>query len=207
MNRSSADSLGDHYQYSFELRGSNSSNMNFEDSIVHVSFKISDKSIDFTLGTKARESLKIDWNDASITMFGRADQVIHNGIKYIKRFDPMPPTIIPSGATINESVIPAFKVYENTVHVQDNYHGHYTVAEGGWKINDLLISWDHKDDMARKEIQKMIGSQIELYLPIRDNSNKEFGYRFSFKINGVKCITCKDGMPSTKDKATEKSKF
>jgi len=38
----------------------------------------------------------------------------------------------------------------------------------------------------------MVGSKIELYLPIGGTNNKEFGYRFSFKVKGVQCTTCKD---------------
>jgi hypothetical protein len=190
-NKINEDALGDHYKYTFELENEHSSHMDFEDSTIRVSFDITDKSIHFILNNKARESIKINWNDATIALTEKPSPVIHNGIKYNNRFDSMRPTILAAGDTIRESVIPAFKVYQNTTRMQD-FYGNHTYAEGPWKVADLLISWDYKDEKARKAIHQMVGSKIELYLPIVDANNKEVGYRFSFKVKGVQCTTCKD---------------
>src|SRR5215475_2608224 len=150
--------------------------MDFEDSTIRVSFDITDKSIHFILNNRARESIKINWNDATIALGEKPSPIIHNGIKYNNRFDPMRPTIVPAGDTIRESVIPTFKVDQNTTHMH-NFYGSHTYAEGPWKVADLLISWDYKDEKARKAIHQLVGSEIEFYLPIGGTNNKEFGYR------------------------------
>jgi len=137
-NKKNEDDLGDHYKYTFELENEHSSHMDFEDSTIRVSFDITDKSIHFILKNKAGEPIKINWNDATIALSEKPSPVIHNSIKYNNRFDSMRPTVLAAGDTIKESVIPTFKVYQNTTHMHD-FYGSHTYAEGPWKVADLLF--------------------------------------------------------------------
>lgn len=175
--------VGTRYQYKYSLIGPKSNDgMSYEDSVISISFTITDKSINFNLTNKTKNVIKIIWNDASIVQFGKAHKVMHAGVKYINRNEFQPPTSIPPKSSIDDLALPSDNVY-----FQEGYYGTYFSTPGGWKEQDLFITNDMNKQEYKELIKKMKGQKFSLYLPI-EYKGKILDYNFEFIIKDVKPI-------------------
>lgn len=177
-------SLGTKYQYSYMMvKPDSTSGMKWEDDNIEISFFISDKSVNFNLKNKTNEVIKIIWDEAVIVQYGKAQKVMHAGVKYIDRNASQPPTAIPPGASVDDLVLPTDNVYW-----REGYYGRYISNPGGWKIRDLFPTQDLNKAEYRERILRHKGQKFSVYLPIQ-HLGKTLDYTFEFLITDVKEIS------------------
>lgn len=178
--------LGNSYTYHYDMvKPVEDSSLKYSDDKLDFTFSIDDKSINFNAKNKTDRPLKIVWDEASFVQFGKAGKVMHEGVKFAERNSSMPPTTIPPSASVEDIVLPTANV--------TYYEGHYTTyynIPASWNKNDLFINHDMNKDFTKESIREMVGQEITLYLPIRDNTGQELGYTFTFRVNNVICNSC-----------------
>jgi len=141
----------------------------FEDEMVEMVFFVEKKKISFSLLNKTKHSIKIVWDESVyIDQNGRSNRVMHQGVKYIKKSQPQPPSIVAPLATIEDVVIPA-----------DNVH----LVGSSWRVYPLLpySSGDATD------AKNLIGKKLQVLLALQ-TLGVVSEYIFSFTINDVQMI-------------------
>lgn len=95
-----------------------SETLQFSDETISIDFSFpkedfgQHKRISFLLSNRTDQAISIIWDACSITLpSGQTSQVIHEGIRYMHKQEPMAPTTVPPGASIQESVIPTVNIY------------------------------------------------------------------------------------------------
>ncbi len=172
--------LGTKYNYSFKLLGYNAqTDKTFNDGKIQAVFIIGDKQLDFTLKNLTADPMKINWDEASLIIYGESKRVMHKGVKYIDRNSPQAPTVIPGNSSIDDLVLPTDNVY----YKEGSYSTYYS-SPGGWKINDLLLSRDRNKEETKQLIMNSKGQILKFFLPIEQN-NQKTNYTFEFQITDV----------------------
>ncbi len=89
-----------------------SDTLQFRDSTVAVSFTVSDQSFQFRFENLTAQNVKILWERAEYTDVNRqAHRLMHSGIRFQDRNNPIPDQTVPPRAAVQEAVIPISKVY------------------------------------------------------------------------------------------------
>lgn len=84
----------------------------FQDTLIAVSFTVSEQSFQMNLRNLARQDLKILWDRADYTdVFNRQHRLMHSGIKYQDRGNLIPAQMVPAGGSVQEAVIPVGSVF------------------------------------------------------------------------------------------------
>ena len=141
----------------------------FEDEMVEMVLFVEKKKISFSLLNKTEHSIKIVWDESVyIDQNGRRNRVMHQGVKYIKKSQPQPPSIVAPLETIEDVVIPADNVY---------------LVGSNWRVYPLLpySSGDATD------AKNLIGKKLQVLLALQ-TLGVVSEYIFSFTINGVRMI-------------------
>jgi len=176
-------SLGTKYGYDYQLvKPDSATGMRWEDDKISVAFDISDKAINFTIRNKTKEVMKLIWDEATIMQFGKAQKVMHTGVKYINRNEAQPAATIPAGTSIDDMALPSENVY-----YREGYYGTYYSNPGGWEEQDLFPTHDLNKPEFRESILKSKGQKLGLYLPIQ-YQGKTLDYTFEFAITDVKPV-------------------
>jgi hypothetical protein len=177
---------GTKYQYTYSLVDTNNTivldttgTMHFEDSLIDVVFAIGQKQISFIMKNKSAHTIKLNWDETLFIKFGTPGKVMHSGVKYTERNNSQPMSIIPSGTSHEDIILPTENVYW-----RDGYYSQYGSSPGGWEERDLFPS----NDMNKPEYKELIlsnkGIQFRVFMPILVNGiQKE--YNFNFKILNV----------------------
>ena len=158
---------GEHKIISFEE--GEETKYRFEDEMVEMVLFVDKKKISFSLLNKTKHSIKIVWDESVyIDQNGRSNRVMHQGVKYIKKSQPQPPSIVAPLATIEDVVIPA-----------DNVH----LVGSSWRVYPLLpySSGDATD------AKNLIGKKLQVLLALQ-TLGVVSEYIFSFTINDVQMI-------------------
>ena len=158
---------GEHKIVSFEE--GEETKYRFEDEMVEMVLFVDKKKISFSLLNKTKHSIQIVWDESVyIDQNGRRNRVMHQGVKYINKSQPQPPSIVARGATIEDVVIPA-----------DNVH----LVGSSWRVYPLL-PYSSED---ATDAKNLIGEKLQvlLALQIQGVVNE---YIFSFTINDVQII-------------------
>lgn len=80
----------------------------YSDNFVIITLGFTEKSISLFILNRTDYSMKLLWDEASfITPSGKAQRVIHNGIRLADKSQPQAPSVIPGHSTINDSITPA----------------------------------------------------------------------------------------------------
>ena len=172
--------LGTKYTYSFKLLGDNAkTDKTFNDGKIQAFFIVGDKQLDFTLKNLTTEPMKINWDEASLIIYGESKRVMHKGVKFIDRNSPQATTVIPGNSSIDDLVLPT-----DNVHYKEGSYSTYYSSPGSWKINDLLPSRDRNNKETKKIIMNSKGSTLKFFLPIEQN-NQKMNYTFEFLIADI----------------------
>ncbi len=172
--------LGTKYNYSFKLMDENAKTDNiFDDKKLQGVFIVGEKSLNFTLKNLTNEPMKINWDEASLIIYGESKRVMHKGVKFTERNSPQVPTIIPGNSIIDDLVIPTENVY-----YREGYYIKYASDPGGWEQNDLLLIWDMNKEETKNIIMNSKGQILTFFLPIEQNGLK-VNYTFKFQVINV----------------------
>ena len=172
--------LGTKYNYSFKLLGEYAkSDKTFNDGKIDVNFIFGDKDLNFTFKNLTSEPLKINWDEASLIIYGESKRVMHKGIRFIDRNSPQAPTVIPSNSIIDDLVLPTENVY-----YREGYYSTYSSSPGGWERRDLFLNIDMNKEDTKKLILSSKGQTFKFFLPIDQNGQKT-NYTFEFQITDI----------------------
>jgi hypothetical protein len=151
-------------KYAFSLqKPTPTPNLTFSNDALELTFLLDRERLAFSLRNKSEQPIQIDWNSASyVDPAGRAHKVMHEGVKYVDRNSPQPPTVVPPGATIDDRVVPSD-------------HVEY-VERSGWLTRALLPAGD--------EASALQGRTLGVLLPIQTAGTTENLY-FLFSIDRV----------------------
>ena len=177
---------GANYKYTYSLTDTSNKIvldttgiMHFEDSVITVDFSIGQKQISFVMKNKSAHTIKINWDETLFIKFGTPGKVMHSGVKYTDRNNSQPMSIIPSGTSHEDIILPTENVYW-----RDGYYGQSYSRPGGWEEKDLFPSNDLNKPENKNIILSTKGMQFRVFMPLIINGvQKE--YNFNFKIVNV----------------------
>ncbi len=174
--------IGTKYKYSYKLTDASNREMTWSDKTINISFSITNAEIVFFITNLSSESIKIIWDEASISKFGFGQKIMHKGVKYSERTGFQLPTTIPPNVSIEEFVLPVDNVYW-----REGYYGRYGSMPGRWERYDLLPTDDMNKENFKNTILSSKGQKIILYLPIESAGIKKT-YSFTFEVIDVSPI-------------------
>lgn len=141
----------------------------YEDQNLKIEWTIPQSSdcVGFKLENKSQKNLKIIWDEAAyIGTSGESQRVMHNGVKFIDRNNPQPPTVVIKNSHVTDAVTPTDNVYW---------------AQHGWETRPMFngMASNNSDFEAIKKTY--VGKTFKVTLPIEIDSKKT-EYVYSFKI-------------------------
>lgn len=147
----------------------------YEDDYIEISWFVYSSQFSFTLKNKSDYSIKIPWDDVTyINTAGSVSRVMHEGVKYIDRYNSQPASVVPKGASLSDIIQPT----ENVYFISGQY--------GGWRTANLFSFNINKSNL---EVSKAIyiNKTVRILLPIliEDVRNE---YVFEFKIEDIKLV-------------------
>lgn len=136
-----------------------SSSLYYSDGRIQIAFALRQaahgagkEGIAFTIRNLTGSEIEIDWNRSGFWLpGGQMSGVIHAGVRFIQAETYLPPTVIPSGRTLSDFVIPTRSIYPSVI---------------GWRVRPLDLS---------------PRAQLGLFLSVRGRSLPESGYDFVFQ--------------------------
>jgi len=167
------------YDYEFSLRGGSfpvsyefsmlspieSSSLSYSDSTLSIAFIVSKSEIAFRLENKSDQSITIDWNSTSyVDTKGSTRRVIHKGVRYSQRDQPMASTTIPPNANTEDIIHPTNRIS------YDDYSNDWT--------RELIFPNGAPASL-------LVGEDFGIYMPMKIGS-KSKDYNFQFTIDSVK---------------------
>lgn len=147
------------FMFATQEQPDGTTNYIFEDAQIHIKGNLTNTRFDFTLTNLGDDPLIIHWDDAMyINQFGDSLKVIHNGVDYAQRFAFQDYSVVHSGESLMDFLLPADNVLEDPTN--------FTL----WKVNYLF--YDKKEN---------IGQHVHVVLPV-ECAGQTFAYTFSFVI-------------------------
>lgn len=154
-----------------EVNGEAVNGMVYIDDNITVEWAYSTRSkLNFKLMNNTKSTIKILWDIAAfVNVGGSVDRVMHAGVKYADRNEAQPPSPIPSGAFIEDVIIPTTVVAYNPY--------------SGWTEGNMFeVSQDPK--VAKEQLANTYGKIAKVVLPI-DLGGHIKEYQFSFLIRPI----------------------
>lgn len=116
----------------------------------------------FSIQNKTDQTMRIIWDDTVfVDIDNSTSRVMHLGVRYIDRNDSQPPTVIPSGARVDDQIVPTKNVYYQS--------GRY----GGWRTRPIIPQDSRALDYD--------GQVISVVMPIEIGGERS-EYRFDFEV-------------------------
>ncbi len=177
-------SLGTKYAYTYRMtKPDHLGTLRWSDSNIDIAFEVRDTDLGFILQNRSPESMKVIWDEAVIVQYGEAKKIMHGGVKFIDRFNSQPPTILPSGTSMTDQVLPSENVY-----YRKGTYSTYVSSPGGWEEKDLFPTHDLNRAEYKEAILGNKGQTIGLYLPV-DIGGNVIKYEFEFEVADVEAVT------------------
>ncbi|HOF40645.1 MAG TPA: hypothetical protein PLD73_11265 [Candidatus Hydrogenedentes bacterium] len=149
------------------------SKWHFSDALVAIVWLPSTEAVSFILENKSSHSLKILWDEASLVgPDGVSHRVMHEGVRFIERNAPQPPTVVAKGAKVTDTMSPSDMVeYNETV---------------GWTQNPMLPYRAGTDD-PEGTAAVQIGKTIRVLLPMEiEGVVNEYTFTFTVESANIK---------------------
>lgn len=175
--------LGTKYVYTYALtKPAGANRLEWADDTIDIAFAIYDKEVDFQLRNNASHTIKVNWDETVLILFGEAKKTIHSGVKYVDRNASQPGTVIPAGTSIKDMVLPSDNVY-----YREGYYGTYYSSPGGWEEKDLFATNDLNKDDYKQTILGSKGQTLGLHLALQIDG-QDVAYDFEFTITDVQPV-------------------
>lgn len=135
----------------------------YKDNVLDVLIFTGGERFIFDIKNVSAHTIKIIWDEAVFVGFnGRADKIIHSGIKYSEKNNSQPSTTIIKGASISDVAIPVSNIEYTKAH---------PLLSADWKINKMF------NEKTSPESGKLM---LMLPIQIKDTINE---YTFVFDVN------------------------
>ncbi|MBI4278913.1 MAG: hypothetical protein HY660_10690, partial [Armatimonadetes bacterium] len=129
---------------------------------IRILFAISKGQVEFVLQNRTAHPVRVEWKDVFyIDTLGKAHRVLHDGVRFVDKDKPQPPTVLPPGEKMEDAIIPVSCVY---------------FSGGRWFRVPLFPEVPE----AREYKGRAFG--VAMPLSINEEARK---YQFMFKITGV----------------------
>lgn len=169
-----------------EVSGAESKEINhYSDEYIDISLSFDDNEIGLTLGNNTGSSMKVLWDDAAfIDQFGNAHRIIHLGTKLADRDKAQVPSVIPKGAKITDSILPADCV-EWSVSTS-----RYVASD--WKFTPFSQMYCYATKIEAETASKK-ASPIRLMLTMESGDGRlEYVFTFMETEQDIKSVTVTD---------------
>lgn len=131
-----------------------SNGLEYENDTFYISFDITSKTINFTILNKIEDGIKINWDEVSFSINGKAQRAVHKETGVYKISDMQPPTTIPPKSTLKDFLIPTTNIkYTNFANRT------YTI------IGEILPKQEFGKKNQNAVIKKYKGTKITVFMP------------------------------------------
>ena len=140
------------------------------------------------LKNKTSKTIKIIWDESTFLLNGNPDRVISSSMAIADKNRSVPPSIVPAGVTLKESLVPASTVYFYTSSAT-----RYSRAVAEWRTRGILPRMYSKSNEAHlAEFRKLVEAfdkkeLLDIMLAIEINGEKK-EYFFDFHMPEAKVI-------------------
>lgn len=173
-------SLGNKYRYYYSLvEPQKSADLLFRDRYLIIQFRFDDAAIKLQAQNISAVDMRIDWANATISAQGRQFSIRNLNVLYTSSAVPTPSLIIPPLGVIRDIMIPA---------------SHVLFRGSERREVDLLPTTDRHSARLRDSIRSIVGSTIEVTLPIQLDSLVKT-YQFRFSVDSVQQIDWAEYQP------------
>jgi hypothetical protein len=128
-----------------------SKNMFYENDKFSITFKVENQDIAFTVFNKMDEGIRINWDEVSFSINGKAQRAVHKATGIMHVNEVQPPTTIPPKSTLEDELIPAENIGYSSSNGFIRYNLLPTDASGKKKIDAAILKYK--------------GTKITIYLP------------------------------------------
>ena len=136
------------------VRPVESRTMEFENDSFHILFDVQYKKIVFTILNKMEDGIRINWDEVSFSLNGRAKRTVHKETGEYKIRDVQPPTTIPPKSSLKDFLIPTDIIRYGRIG-----YSNYTI------IGNILPLEASGKTQQRDVIRKYKGTKITVFLP------------------------------------------
>jgi hypothetical protein len=147
-------------------------NYQFEDGLVRVEWAVTGQLAFFTLVNKTKFGIQIPWERAAMVLpNGQSSAVMHEGVRYEACQESKPPTVVVSGSSIVESMIPCRSLFQD--------------YRGAWELSYMFPIHTERGSIKLAELNaRDRGKTIKILLPIViEGVTNE--YAFTFGVDSV----------------------
>ncbi len=88
--------------------------MHYENDTFSITYELQPEWVGFEIYNKSEEGLRIDWDEVSISLSGKAVRVVHKETGVIHTTEVQPPTTIPPKSKFEDVLIPTDDVRWST---------------------------------------------------------------------------------------------
>jgi len=174
-------SLGNKYEYSVSMVGpEKSKDMLYRDEQLIIQFRVDEPGIRFQAQNISPDTMRIDWSKATIGGRGLSSPIRTMSTFYDTTKQQPASQILPSLGVIRDVILPRGSIYFDGAR---------------WRVDDLLPTTDANTRAMRTIITSLVGSTIEIRLPIECGSDVR-PYVFSFSVDSVRQISWSDYRPT-----------
>lgn len=150
----------------------------YVDENIEIAFRVEYDFMKFAIKNKTKNAMKFNWDDiVFINRNGQTSRVIGGNVKWIDKDKPQVPSVIPSGALLNDTMSPS-----------NNFE--YNSSSKAWTSCDLIdFNWFHKkkfktEDQNFKSKRVDNYAKLYVYMPLVSGS-KIYNYTFTFKVDKI----------------------
>ena len=160
------------YNYKFRLdEPTPTTPLMYENDSVKVMFTFTPDLVGFTIYNKLADGIKINWDEVSLSIAGRAYRVIHKETGLTKTTDLQPPTTIPPRSRLVDAVVP-------TNYIRFAKSGNtFTLVYSGMFPN-------YGTKKVCEKIMRRKGEKVILFIPFRI-ADKYVANTFYFTIEDI----------------------
>jgi hypothetical protein len=150
-----------------------SKKLEYSNDTLTINFDLKPKYVEFTLLNRFNDGIKINWDEVSLSINGKAKRIVHKETGVYKITDVQPPTTIPPKSSLKDMLIPSSNVkFVSSGGIPFTVVKYILPVQGTGKKQ-----WDEVK-------QKYIGTKITVFLPIYI-AGKYQSYYYDFMINDV----------------------
>jgi hypothetical protein len=143
----------------------------FEDSLVLVQWIPSDSDFSVTIRNRTDQTVKVIWDDAAfVDPDGISHRVMHGGVRFVKRSESQPPSVIVGKGMVVDIIVPA----------------DFVALASEWRVLPFLPTphpdWDPR--LFRAAAKASVGKTVQVLLPLEFEGVTN-DYLFTFVVRGV----------------------
>jgi hypothetical protein len=155
------------------LYPANVDSMKYENDSFSIKFKLYPTNIGFTLVNKLPQGIKINWDELSVSINGKANRVVHKETAVLKQTEVQPPTTVPPFTKLDDGLVPA----GNAI-ITSGYFGNKV------SLVDIFPSNDYGNKRTAEIANSYKGSDIIIYMPLYINNQFVSKY-YTIRITDV----------------------